>query len=282
MNTQKFFQPTRRRFKRSLIFLYPLLLSLLGISASGQQESMLCARNVYQGPEASDAFSAVHYLGEGRIIAGKRSSQADNRFLLSDDYGETWEVVGCPGSTGSHTYFFGQNGDVVFSGTGDTGNACLMKSTDRGSTWSTALSSPQIRSLMGTANARALFGPVYLGNDRWILNVKTFDSLNKVIMSPDNGETWYVPGAQPGQNASAWARNMILTSNGVLLWPSCTTDRMYMSTDNGGSWFSTVVPGAFLFQPLCDAGNQIYFCGEATTAPDTPISLFRSIDGGLS
>jgi len=80
----------------------------------------------------------------------------------------------------------------------------------------------------------------------------------------------------------AWARNMILTSDGVLLWPSCTTDRMYMSTDDGGSWFSAVVPGAFLFQPLCDAGNQIYICGEATTTPDTPISLYRSIDGGLS
>lgn len=232
--------------------------------------------------EASDAFSSIHCLGGGRIIAGKRSSQADNRFLLSDDYGGTWNVVGCPDSTGAHTYFFGQNGSLVFSGTGDTGNACLMKSSDTGSTWSVALTSAQIRSLLGTSNARAVFGPVYLGSGRWIVNVKTFDTLNKVFMSSDNGDTWYVPAAQPGQNASAWARSMIITGDGVLLWPSCLTDRMYMSSDQGASWSWAVVPGASLFQPLCDAGGQVYICGDVRTTADTPINLYRSNDGGVS
>lgn len=264
------------------ILLHMLSLIMLVMSAWGQEDSLLCARNVYQGSESSDAFSAIHYLGEGRIIAGKRSSQADNRFMMSTDSGETWEVIGCPNSTGAHTYFFGQNGDVVFSGTGDTGNACLMKSTDRGSTWSVALTSAQIRSLMGTSNALAVFGPVYLGANRWIVNVKTFDTLNKVFMSSDNGVTWYLPVSQPGQSASSWSRHMIRTNDGVLLWPSCLTDRMYMSTDDGESWSSTVVPGASLFQPLCDAGNQVYFCGEVRTTPDTPIGLYRSLDGGLS
>ncbi|HPQ41351.1 MAG TPA: sialidase family protein, partial [bacterium] len=262
--------------KWCLYFVCLLWLVLPAVPVHGQNDSLLCADNVYQGAEASDAFSAIHYLGGGRVIAGKRSSNAGNRFMLSNDAGETWSVVGCPDSTGAHTYFFGQNGDLVFSGTGDTGNACLMKSTDRGLTWSVALSSAQIRSLLGTSNARAVFGTVYLGSDRWIVNVKTFDTLNKVFMSSDNGNTWYLPGAQPGQNAAAWARNMIVTGDGILLWPSCTTDRMYMSADAGASWSSTVVPGAFLFQPLCDAGNQVFFCGEATTSPNSPIRLFRS------
>lgn len=268
------------RYRFVLLCLLPLM--VIVIPARGQDDSLLCAQNVYQGPEASDAFSAIHYLGAGRIIAGKRSSQAANRFLLSTDDGVTWNVIGCPSSTGAHTYFFGQNGSLVFSGTGDTGNACLMKSTDLGSTWSVALTSAQIRSVMGTTSARAVFGTVYLGNDHWIVNVKTTDTLNKVIMSSDNGNTWYLPSAQPGQNPSAWARNMIRTGDGVLLWPSCTTDRMYMSTDDGASWFSTVVPGAFLFQPLCDAGNQVYFCGEATITPASPIRLYRSADGGAT
>jgi hypothetical protein len=224
----------------------------------------------------------MHYLGNGRIIAGKRSSQATNRFLLSEDNGATWDVVGCPNSTGAHTYFFGQNGATVFSGTGDTGSACLMKSTDTGSTWTVALSSAQINSLIGSANARAVFSPVYLGDNRWIVNVKSFDTINKVIMSSDNGATWYVPSAQPGQGASAWARQMILTSDDVLLWPSCLTDKMYLSTDQGASWFSATVPGASLFQPLCDAGNGVYLCGDATTTPYAPISLYRSLDEGLS
>jgi hypothetical protein len=247
-----------------------------------RHEPPLGARAVYQGAEASDAFSAIHYLGNGRIVAGKRSSQAANRFLLSADYGATWEVVGCPNSTGAHTYFFGQNGATVLSGTGDTGSACLMKSTDTGCTWTVALSSGEISSLIGTTNARAVFSPVYLGENRWMVNIKSFDTTNKVILSSDNGATWCVPSAQPGQGASAWARQMILTSDNVLLWPSCTTDKMYLSTDQGVSWSSVTVPGAFLFQPLCDAGNGVYLCGDATPTPYAPIRLYRSLDQGLS
>jgi hypothetical protein len=242
----------------------------------------LDATAVYQGPQASDAFSAIHYLGDGRIIAGKRSSQATNRFLLSEDHGETWKFVACPGSTGAHTYFFGQNGSTVLSGTGDTGNACLMKSTDTGATWKVALSSAQIRALIGSGNVRAVFSPVYLGAQRWIVNIKSFDTVNKVIMSSDDGTTWYVPSAQPGQGPTAWARQMIRTDDNVLLWPSCLTDRMYISTDQSASWSFVTVPGASLFQPLCDAGNGVYLCGDARTTPNTPISLYRSIDKGES
>ena len=278
--------PTRRSaiFRGCLAGLSSLMLLPAVVQAQdvAWDESLLGAKAVYQGAQASDAFSAIHYLGNARIIAGKRSSQAANRFLLSEDYGATWEVVGCPNSTGAHTYFFGQNGATVLSGTGDTGSACLMKSTDTGSTWTVALSSAQIRSLIGSANARAVFSPVYLGADRWMVNIKSFDTINKVILSSDNGATWYVPSAQPGQGASAWARQMILTSDDVLLWPSCTTDKMYMSTNQGGSWSSVTVPGAFLFQPLCDAGNGVYLCGDARTTPNTPISLYRSLDQGLS
>ena len=257
-------------------------LMFLQAVAQAQDGSLLGAEAVYQGAAASDAFSAIHDLGSGRIIAGKRSSQAANRFLLSEDYGATWQVVGCPNSTGAHTYFFGQNGATVLSGTGDTGSACLMKSTDTGSTWTVALSAAQINSLVGSANARAVFSPVYLGANRWLVNIKSSDTLNKVILSSDNGATWNVPSAQPGQGASAWARQMILTSDNVLLWPSVVTDKMYRSTDQGASWSSVTVPGASLFQPLCDAGSGVYLCGDVRTTPSTPISLYRSLDQGLS
>lgn len=249
---------------------------------AGCDEVLLGARAVYQGAQGSDAFSAMHYLGHGRIIAGKRSSQAANRFALSEDYGNTWSMVGCPGSTGAHTYFFGQDAATVFSGTGDTGNACLMKSTDAGCTWTVVLSAAQIRSLIGSTSALAVFSPVSLGAGRWMVNIKSFDTARKVIMSVDSGETWYVPNAQPGQGPSAWARQMILTSDNVLLWPSCLTDRMYRSSDQGASWSSVTVPGASLFQPLCDAGNGVYLCGDVRTTSNTPIRLYRSRDLGAS
>lgn len=251
-------------------------------AALKQGAGLLGAQNVYQGAEASDAFSAIHYLGNGRIIAGKRSSQANNRFVLSEDLGATWSIVGCPASTGSHTYFFGQNGATLFSGTGDTGSPCLMTSSDTGSTWSVALSTAQISSLLGSASPKAVFGPVYLGAGRWMVNIKSFDTRNKVIISLDNGATWFVPIAQPGRGQSAWARQMILTGDDVLLWPSCLTDEIYLSADFGTSWSSATVPGAALFQPLCDAGSGVYLCGDAAPTPNSPIRLHRSLDKGLS
>ena len=253
-----------------------------GMKLRLRPNNLLGATSAYQGGPASDAFSAIHYLGNGRIIAGRRSSQASNRFLLSLNRGATWQTVGCPGSTGAHTYFFGQNGATVFSGTGDSGNACLMKSTDSGSSWTVTLSTSQLRQLIGSTSARAVFSPIHLGNGHWLANVKSFDSRNSVIESTDNGQTWQVAAAQPGTGPSAWARQMIHTTNGVLLWPECLSDQLFRSTDRGTSWTPVTVPGASLFQPLCDAGNGVYLCGDATTAPSAPIRLYRSLDRGLT
>lgn len=244
--------------------------------------TQVCATSAYQGGQASDAFSAIHALGGGRIIAGKRSSQAGNRFLLSDDDGASWQAVACPGSTGAHTYFFGQNGDTVFSGTGDTGNACLMRSQDRGLTWTVALTSAQLRTLTGSSNVRSVFGCVHLGGGNWLVNLKVLDTSDNLIASNDNGASWFVPSAQPGTGNGAWARQMVVTSDGVLLWPSCLTDRMWRSDDQGNSWSSVVVPGASLFQPLCDAGNGTYVCGDASGSPNATLGLHRSLDGGLT
>ncbi len=242
--------------------------------------NLLCSTSAYQGAASSDAFCAIHNLGSGRIIAGKRSSSATNRFRLSDDFGQTWKNIGCPGSTGAHSYFFGQNGSTVFSGTGDTGNACLMRSRDRGLTWSVALTSPQLRALTGSTNVRSVFSPVYLGSNRWITNLKCLDTRNQLIESFDNGASWRLAAAQPGQRASSWARQMILTSDKVLMWPSVLTDKMYLSYDFGASWSASTVPGASLFQPLCDAGNGVYFCGDVNVAPNATLGIYRSLDRG--
>ena len=259
-----------------------------GVTASdGMQvrvcsNSLLCSSSVYQGAAASDAFSAIAALGGGRVLASKRSSQAGNRFLLSDDHGQTWQVVGCPGSSGAHTYFVGQNGDTLFSGTGDTGNACLMRSDDRGLSWTVAQTQAQLRALAGSANVRAVFGVVHLGAGRWLANLKCLDTSTKVLGSSDNGATWSPLAAQPGQGPSSWARQMIVTSSGDVLWPSCLTDQLYISTDAGQSWTARTVPGASLFQPLCDAGGGVYFCGDASGSPNATLGLHRSLDYGVT
>lgn len=262
--------------------LLALLATLLALPSRRADEQSFAAQAVYQGAQASDAFSAIHYAGNGRIIAGKRSSGPANRFLMSLDHGRNWNAVACPGSTGSHTYFLGQSGQTLLAGTGDTGQACIMRSADLGTSWSVALAAPQLNALVGSANARAVFGLVPLGGGNWLANVKTLDTTNKIIRSDDDGVSWSLSAAQPGQGPASWARQMIRTGDGVLLWPSVLTDRMYRSTDDGASWSWTTVPGASLFQPLCDAGHGVYFCGEATTTPNTPIRLFRSDDRGLT
>ena len=90
--------------------------------------NLLCSASAFQGAPASGAFSAMASFGGGRVIARKRTSQAGSRFLLSDDYGQPWQIVGCAGSTGAHTYFIGQNANTVLSDAGDTGSDCLMRS----------------------------------------------------------------------------------------------------------------------------------------------------------
>lgn len=245
-----------------------------------QDHLHLGASASYQGAQASDAFSAIHHIGNDRIIAGKRSSGPSDRFLLSVDDGATWTPVACPGSSGAHTYFFGQNNGTLLSGTGDTGDACIMRSADKGSSWSVALSASKLGTLIGSSSPKAIFGTVHLGAGRWLANVKAFDTTIKVIESADDGVTWTVPAAQPGQGPSAWARQMIQTSDGVLLWPSCNTDQMYRSDDLGQSWSPATVPGAALFQPLCDAGHGVYLCGDLTITPGGVIRLYRSQDRG--
>ncbi|MDA0934730.1 MAG: sialidase family protein [Planctomycetota bacterium] len=247
-----------------------------------RQNNMLGATAAFQGGQASDAFSAMSHLGGGVLIAGKRSSNAQNRFLRSTDSGTTWQVVGCPRSSGAHTYFFGQNGSTVMSGTGDAGNACVMRSVDLGATWRVVLDAAALRGLLRTSSPRAVFGVVHMGNGHWLANVKTLDSPNSLIQSLDDGATWRLARAQPGQGQGSWARQMIQTSDGVLLWPEVLTDRIYRSTDQGQTWTRATVPTARLFQPLCDAGQGAYLCGEATTSPNTPIRIFRSTDRGLT
>jgi len=157
-----------------------------------------------------------------------------------------------------------------------------MRSTDTGSSFGVVLGASQLGALIGSADPKAVFGTVHLGAGRWLANVKSFDTATKVIRSDDDGLTWTVPTAQPGQGATSWARRMILTKDRVLLWPSALTDTIYRSTDLGASWTSSTVPGAKLFQPLGDAGHGVYVCGEVATTPNTPIRLFRSDDRGVN
>ena len=98
---------------------------LLGIglllSSTAASEGFGGLVSVYQGAQYTDAFSSVAYLGQGIVVAGKRSwnlfppNMASYR---STDNGLAWGPVPNPsGITGTNVYFFGQHDSRVFAGT---------------------------------------------------------------------------------------------------------------------------------------------------------------------
>lgn len=73
-----------------------LLLVLLGMVVVMECSTDPTLYAVYEGEEMSDAFSSIHYMGEGVVLAGKRSSTVNDRIFRSENYGldGTWSSVG--------------------------------------------------------------------------------------------------------------------------------------------------------------------------------------------
>jgi len=241
--------------------------------------------SVYQGEQYTDAFSSVAYLGQGIVVAGKRSwneSPPNIAIYRSTDYGLTWEPVPNPsGITGRHVYFFGQHDSRVFAGTGDEGNVCLMRSDDYGATWSVVLTTADLITLGGTSDGTkvaAVFTPVYMGENRWLVNLRNDETAVYLLESLDDGDTWH---AFKPTGIDTSARKMILTSDGTLLYAGFTLQKhgMYVSHDRGYTFSKT---SDFLaFAGMADLGNGSYLAGtyNSGTSP-IAISIYKSSDHG--
>jgi len=255
--------------------------------------------SVYQGKEYTDAFSSVAYLGQGIVVAGKRSwneSPPNIAIYRSTDYGLTWNTVpNASGITGRHVYFFGQHDGRVFAGTGDEGNACLMRSDDYGATWSVVLTTADLKALAGTSSkVMAVFTPVYMGEDRWLANLRNDETgwspsplctptssgcTVYFLESLDNGDTWH---AFYPTGIDTSARKMILTSDERLLYAGFVQNHgIYVSKDGG---YSFSKKSDFLaFSGMADLGNGVYLAGtyEQVTPPmNVTISIYKSKDRG--
>jgi photosystem II stability/assembly factor-like uncharacterized protein len=242
--------------------------------------------SVYQGAQNTDAFSSVAYLGQGIVVAGKRSWNLfpPNRAIYrSTDHGVSWQPVANPsGITGSHVYFFGQHDGRVFVGTGDTGNVCLMRSDDYGATWSVVLTTADLKALAGTSNdtnVAAIFSPVYMGGNRWLVNLRNDETAVYFLESLNDGDTWHA--FQPtGIDTSA--RKMLLTSDGTLLYAGFIQNHgMYVSHDGGYSFVKT--SSFFAFAGMVDLGAGSYLAGtfDSGSAP-VALSIYKSSDYGDS
>jgi hypothetical protein len=240
--------------------------------------------SVYQGAQNTDAFSSVAYLGQGVVLAGKRSWNlfAPNISIYrSTDYGLIWTPVpNASGITGSHVYFFGQHESRVFAGTGDTGNVCLMRSDNYGATWSVVLTTAQLRTLAGTSNdtnVAAVFSPVYMGENRWLLNLRNDETAVYFLESLDDGETWH---AFHPTGIDTSARKMLLTSDGTLLYAGFIQNHgMYVSHDGGYSFAKA--SSFYAFAGMADLGDGTYLAGtyDSSISP-VAISIYKSTDYG--
>ncbi|KAH3765582.1 hypothetical protein Pelo_2578 [Pelomyxa schiedti] len=219
----------------------------------------------YQGEELSDAFSAIRYLGDGIVVAGKRSSTVGNRVFRSTEYGVpgSWYSVGeITGYTGAHTYWFGSHDGVVVSGTGDTGNTCIIRSADWGETWAVVVDSAGIKTLAGGVDPQSVYSPIHMGNGRWICCLRSSRAGKHIIESLDDGATWH-QFASTGLTAGA--RKMVLTKDGSVLYGGAFNDvgettGVFVSSDGGSTWIKRL-GGESIFSGLDDCGNGIYLAG---------------------
>eukprot|EP01105_Mastigella_eilhardi_P012259 TRINITY_DN2814_c0_g1_i1.p1 TRINITY_DN2814_c0_g1~~TRINITY_DN2814_c0_g1_i1.p1 ORF type:complete len:455 (+),score=86.42 TRINITY_DN2814_c0_g1_i1:454-1818(+) len=244
----------------------PLLLLVIGALALPFEDPVFDA--AYQGAELSDAFSALRYIGNGVVLAGKRSSTPGSRIFRSTKYGAdgSWASVGeIEGYTGAHTYWFGSHEGVVVTGTGDTGNVCMMRSSDWGATWRVILNSTEIDALAGSVDPGAVFSPLHTGNGRWIACLRSSKPGYHIIESTDDGETWHHLGAS---GLVAGARKMILTKDGkTILYGGAFADKgaagntgLFISRDLGLTWESHLLSEQ-IFSGLEDCGNGTYLVG---------------------
>jgi photosystem II stability/assembly factor-like uncharacterized protein len=254
--------------------------------------SGLTFTSVFELGHLTDAFSSIHSLGNGIILAGKRSWKSFAPYkaiYTSTDSGNTWNPIHNPtGLTGSHLYMFGDNGNgVVIAGTGDIGNICLIRSSDYGQTWNVMLSNSQINALARTSPITSIFTAVYMGSDRWLVPIKNLDTASEsniyFLESLDNGVTWK---AYPTKGLKAACRNMIKTSDGRLLYAGTFSSNQkyagpYVSKDEGYTW--TQGGNWKAFEGIADLGNGSYVMGtyDIGTSP-LSVAIYKSTDYGLS
>jgi len=173
-----------------------VVVAALSLCALGEGDDGLAAlsfKAAYSGGKLSDAFSSIFYAGDGVVLAGKRSNTAGHRIYRSTDHGRSWTTTPEPsGYSGAHVYFFGMNNKtkVIMTGTGDTGNPCLLRSKDMGKTWSVVLSPSKAKSLAG-CDPGAIFSPLWLGGTHWIACLRnTAGGASHIIESNDDGSSW--------------------------------------------------------------------------------------------
>jgi len=266
--------------KVSFVFIGIFALVISSAAYENRSSNSLTFKTAYSGAKLSDAFSSIFYAGDGVVLAGKRSNTAGNRIFRSTDHGRSWSATAEPkGYSGKHVYFFGMNNEskIIITGTGDTGDPCLMRSKDMGKTWTVVLSGSEASKMAG-CDPRAIFSPLWMGGKRWIACLRTTTGgASHIIESNDDGVNWH---SLKTTGLHAGCRRMVLTSLGHILCGGVFADSghnpgLYLSQDKGYTW-SKMVDNIMAFAGMAELPKGIYLAGTMNYLSNVPNAIAKA------
>ena len=226
----------------------------------------------------TSGIPALVCFANGICLAGSNRSNLSDpaRMYKSVDNGLNWragQTLNTENSVRSIAYL-GEGICIAGTRVVNSGMGSLIRSIDSGDHWTVVASDSLYRSVINTENGIALAATDYLGGH-----------INRSI---DYGLTWSVVLAPP---RGPWS--LVYLEDGVCLAGANGQDgsgdgaSMFRSTDYGLTWTDlgplkpTVQEVAFI-SALTYCGNGICLAGGGLNGTGDPISLFRSIDYGLT
>lgn len=97
----------------------------------------------------------------------------------------------------------------------------MMRSDDWGVTWTVILNSSQIYTLSGNVDPQAVYSPLWMGDNRWVCNLRSAEPGYHMIESLDDGLTW---SHMETTGLTAGSRKMILASDGQIIYGGAFAD----------------------------------------------------------
>lgn len=182
--------------------------------------------------------------------------ESDSRILVSNNYGKDWfhKVLYSDNFAPSVNCFARGNDGIVYAGT----TIGVYFTADKGNTWhhsDKGMDNDYIKSLFVTSDGNILAG------------VESQDYT--LYSSSDKGESWVKTESVQGQTITSFAEN----SKGVLF--AGGKFKFYKSSDKGKTWTSSIAPGTFSTDIICDKYDNIY-------ASFSEGGVFMSADGGAT
>ncbi len=204
----------------------------------------------------------------------------------STDAGEHWDLVALEGHGVVSIVIDPQNPDLVMAAAGDTG---VMRTTDGGKTWKTALPDAQVGAVWLVfdpdnpknvyAGARPAGGGGRGGGGRGAPAVTTPATDSQIYRSTDEGATWTKtsPDGLPGGNFGTIALAVAPGTKGLRVY-DYVAQGMFRSDDGGAHWArvtddTRIIGGGQFHDVIVDPRN-------ANTLFATQTSLYRSTDAG--